>query len=224
MKNQVLVVVAHSDDEVLGCGGTIFQHVSQGDDVFVLVLTDGDTSREINNPLKRHENLAKSCIALGVKNHHSLQLKDNRLDTYPLLDIVKEIEKIATTFIPTIIYTHCNDDLNIDHSITHQAVLTAFRGLPESRVSQILTFEIPSSTEWAPFKQRSHFTPNFFVELTTEQFQKKIEAFRCYPEEIRTFPHPRSEEYLLALAKVRGASVGVKLAEAFFAERIVIRA
>lgn len=224
MKNQVLVVVAHSDDEVLGCGGTISQHIVRGDDVFVLVLTDGDTSREKSNPSKRQENFIKSCNVLGIKNHHTLQLQDNRLDTYPLLDIVKEIEKIGTVFNPTIIYTHSSSDLNIDHVLTHQAVLTAFRGLPKSCVSQILTFEIPSSTEWASHQQRTLFTPNVFVELTAEQFQQKLDAFRCYPEEAHDFPHPRSEEYLQALAKVRGGSVGVKLAEAFFAERIIFRA
>lgn len=224
MKNKILVVVAHSDDEVLGCGGTISKHIANQDEVFVLVLTDGESSRGEFNTEKRHEAFLKSCHSLGIKNHHHANLKDSQLDTYPLVEVIRVVEKIATEFKPTIVYTHTESDLNIDHTITHRAVMTAFRGTQNSSVSQILTFEIPSSTEWANHRNRSHFVPNYFVELTETEFKAKMTALNCYAEELREFPHPRSEEYLLALAKVRGGSVGVKLAEAFFSERTIIRA
>ncbi|WP_408098572.1 PIG-L deacetylase family protein [Peredibacter sp. HCB2-198] len=223
MKNKILVVVAHSDDEVLGCGGAISKHVANQDEVFVLVLTDGESSRGEFNIEKRHEAFLKSCHILGIENHYHANLKDGQLDTYPLVEVIRIIEKVATEFGPTIVYTHNESDLNIDHTITHRAVMTAFRGTPNSIVSQILTFEIPSSAEWANFRNRSQFVPNYFIELTEKEFKTKMKALNCYANELREFPHPRSEEYLEALAKVRGGSVGVKLAEAFFAERIIIR-
>lgn len=223
MKNKILVVVAHSDDEVLGCGGAISKHVAEQDEVFVLVLTDGESSRDSFDLKKRQDCFTKACAILGITEFHSANLKDSHLDTYPLIEVVKVIEKIAAKFKPTIVYTHNVSDLNVDHTVTHCAVMTAFRGLPNSNVSKILTFEIPSSTEWSSFHTRSQFVPNYFVELTENEFQNKMKAFKCYADEIRDFPHPRSEEYIHSLAKVRGGSVGVKLAEAFFSERIIVR-
>lgn len=223
MKNKILVVVAHSDDEVLGCGGAISKHVAENEDVFVLVLTDGESSRGNHDVAKRQNCFIKACSVLGVTKSHTANLKDGHLDTYPLIEVVKIVEKISSEFRPTVVYTHNESDLNIDHTITHRAVMTAFRGLPNSSVSQLLTFEIPSSTEWGNFRARSNFVPNYFIELNEKEFQKKIEALKCYQDEIRAFPHPRSEEYLLSLAKIRGGSVGVNLAEAFFSERTIIR-
>lgn len=223
MKNRVLVVIAHSDDEVLGCGGTMSKHIAKGDEVFVLVLTNGESSRADFNIEKRHNCFLKSCKVLGVQNHFSINLNDGHLDTYPLIEIVKEIEKISLKLSPNIVYTHNYSDLNIDHAITNKAVMTAFRALPISSISQILTFEVPSSTEWGSVEDRSRFIPNYFVELSEQDFALKLTALRCYQDEMRDFPHPRSEEYITSLAKVRGGAVGVRLAEAFFAERIIVR-
>ena len=223
MKNKILVVVAHSDDEVLGCGGAIAKHAANGDEVFVLVLTEGDSSRENSNIQKRAEASKKAAQILGVTHLHSANFKDQKLDALPLVEIVNEIENSCQNFQPHIVYTHSEADLNIDHVITHRAVMTDFRPVPHSTVSQILTFEIPSSTEWGSYQNRAKFIPNYFIELTDEVFKIKMAALNCYTDEIRKFPHPRSEEYLTALAKVRGGSIGVNLAEAFFSERVLIR-
>ena len=45
-KKKVLVIVAHPDDEVLGCGGTIAKHKDIGDEVTVLIMSDGVNSRD----------------------------------------------------------------------------------------------------------------------------------------------------------------------------------
>jgi LmbE family N-acetylglucosaminyl deacetylase len=223
MGQRVLVIGAHPDDEVLGCGGTIAKHSSQGDEVIVLILTDGESSRESFNTLERKSQLNKACAILGVKQTIIAPFKDSLLDSYPLLEVVREVEKVAKSFRPHILYTHSEADLNIDHTVTHRAVLTAFRPLPQSELGQIHTFEIPSSSEWGSWKQRSHFIPNYFSEIDRSLFDKKMEALKCYEDELRSYPHPRSEEYIEALLKVRGGSVGVNLAEAFFTERIIQR-
>ena len=223
MSNKVLVVIAHSDDEVLGCGGTIINHVQNKDEVFVLVISDGESSRESHNLAHRKSCLEKSCSILGVSHFKQLNYEDSKLDSYPILDIIREIEIVSKTFSPNIIYTHSQADINIDHQVTSKATITSFRATPDSNVDCIYTFEIPSSTEWNTIEARSLFTPNHFVELNQDDVDKKFEALNCYEEEIRPFPHPRSLDYLTSLMKVRGGSIGVNYAEAFVSERVIKR-
>ena len=48
------------------------------------------------------------------------------------------------------VVTHHAGDLNIDHKITHQAVITACRPIPGQTVKRILSFEVPTATECSP--------------------------------------------------------------------------
>lgn len=221
MKEKVLIVVAHPDDEVLGCGGAIIKHVASGDEVHLVVLTDGETSREQPQLKERAEAFKNSCKILGISSVIQWEFKDNSLDSYSLLKIAKGIEQIRSRINPGVIYTHSNADLNRDHTITHEAVMVATRPLPGNQITKILTFEIPSSAEFNNHSGRSLFVPNYFIPLTPEEVSKKFEALRSYGDEIKKFPHPRSEEYIEALMKVRGGSVGYPYAEAFFTERII---
>lgn len=221
MKQKVLVIVAHPDDEVLGCGGTIIKHVASGDEVHLLVLADGESSRDTPQIQKREKALQNSCNILGISTVTQLEFKDGSLDSYPLISIVKEIDKVREKISPEIIYTHSNADLNRDHTITHEAVMVSARPLPGSTIRKLLTFDIPSSAEFNSHSKRTLFVPNYFVPIKEEELSKKMTALKCYGEEIRNFPHPRSVEYIEALMKVRGGSIGVPYAEAFFTERIL---
>lgn len=220
---KVLVVVAHADDEVLGCGGTMALHSQQGDDVQVVILADGVSSRGIpndNDYIDRECAAENSCKVLGIKPPIYLGLPDNKLDSLPLLDIVFKIESIVDQFSPEIIYTHNSTDLNIDHRITYQALMTACRPLPGSSVKKILSFEVLSSTEWSNDGLGTSFSPNYFVDVTTTA-NKKMEALQCYELEMRDFPHSRSFSVVQALMTYRGASVGITSAEAFSVQRII---
>lgn len=219
----VLVVAAHPDDEVLGCGGTMAGHAQRGDAVHVLFLADGETSRGAGAPAHRNPAAAAAAMALGAREPVLLGLPDNRLDTVPLLDIVKHIEAEVARVRPQVVYTHHGADLNLDHVITHRAVLTACRPLPGTTVEAIHAFEVPSSTEWAPVQQAPAFAPNHFVDIAAVA-AAKFRALRCYDGEMRPFPHARSYEAVEALAKWRGASVGVAMAEAFQTVRVLARA
>ena len=223
---KVLVVAAHPDDEALGCGGTIARHAAAGDDVAVAIMADGVSSRPIRSDVDRaaefaarREALKNAANALGLHRHvHAswgldLRLPDNRMDSVDLIDIVKELEGVLQSFPAEIIYTHHGGDLNIDHRITHQAVMTACRPMPGASVKAIYAFEVPSSTEWAS-DSLPPFRPNHFVDISAT-LDKKLEALQAYAEEMRPFPHPRSFEAVQALAAWRGASVGLKAAEAF---------
>jgi len=213
---KVLVVAAHSDDEALGCGGAIARHVADKDSVDVVFLADGVTSRTGANTPGMAQRLAAAESArkiLGITNSHYLGLPDNRLDSLPLIDIVQPLEKIISDIQPDIVYTHHHGDLNVDHRIACQTVLTACRPLPSQSVRAIYGYEVVSSTGWG-VGHDSGFVPNVYVDITL-YLNKKIEALRAYDCEMRDFPHARSYEHVEALARHRGNTVGLEVAEAF---------
>jgi N-acetylglucosamine malate deacetylase 1 len=221
---KILVVSAHPDDEVLGCGATIRKHVDAGDDVSVVFMADGIGSRRSINQEelieKREKNSINACSIIGVKNPFFFRLPDNRMDAEPFLDIVYILEEVINKFRPQIIYTHHGGDLNVDHRITHQAVITCCRPVPGSFVREIYSFEVPSSTEWSSPAMGGSFEPTVFVDIS-EYLEAKIQALKAYEGELLEFPHSRSFKAIEALARWRGASVGCLAAEAFRAERIV---
>lgn len=216
MNQNVLIIVAHSDDEALGCGGTIARHVSEGDSVSIVYMADGTTSRELSGSKEAKNRLDDSQKArqiLGITKAFFLEFPDNQMDSLPLLSIVKALEPIIQKIEPEIIYTHHHGDLNIDHQITHQAVLTACRPQPNSSVKQIYCFEVMSSTEWNS-PDFSPFLPTAFVDITNF-LETKIKAVRAYHSEMRDPPHSRSIEHTKILASHRGHCIGVQAAEAF---------
>lgn len=221
----ILVVAAHADDEVLGCGGTIAKYIKQGATVSVAILADGISSRskdtfELNEQIKSRKNAAlEANEILGVDHVSFGQFPDNRMDSVDLLDIVKYIEQLIEEYRPDAILTHHSNCLNIDHRIVSQAVITACRPQPNCLVKSILFFEIPSSTEWQ-INTFGIFSPNLFEDIS-DFMTKKIDALSAYSEEMREWPHPRSIDGVTHLAKWRGASVGVDAAEAFIVGRIL---
>ncbi|MDO3377972.1 PIG-L deacetylase family protein [Geoalkalibacter halelectricus] len=217
----ILVVAAHPDDEVLGCGGTIARHAAAGDEVHILFLADGESSRcSTANPAAIEARLAKARAAadiLGVKEIHALGLPDNRLDCLPLLDIIQPVERLMAKLQPEMVYTHHHGDLNIDHRLAHQAVMTACRPVPGQKVKEIRCFEVPSSTEWQT-PGAAPFIPNLFIDISAV-LARKNQALAVYRDELRSFPHSRSLEAIEALERWRGAGVGMEHAESFIIVR-----
>jgi LmbE family N-acetylglucosaminyl deacetylase len=218
-----LVVAAHPDDEALGCAGTIARHISRGDSVDILFVADGVTSRRASSRSKpgRKQAALRCARILGARKPLFLDFPDNRLDTVALLKIVRAIETVARAVAPEIVYTHHRGDLNVDHRITHDAVMTAFRPVPQASIRSILGFEVPSSTEWTPSSAATAFLPTMFVDIAPFQEVKRA-ALGAYTAEMRPFPHPRSVEAVEALGRWRGATCGVSLAEAFEVLRLIV--
>lgn len=225
-KKKVLVIAAHPDDEVLGCGATIAKHAKMGDEVHVVILAEGLTSREIQRNRANFEielsELARTAQEanklLGANSVSLHDLPDNRMDSLDLLDVVKVIERIIEEHQPEIIYTHHIGDVNIDHQIIHKAVVTACRPVPGHSVKTLLFFEVPSSTEWQMGNSAPNFLPNWFVDVT-DTLELKIRALGVYKSEMRSWPHPRSVQAVEYLARWRGSSVGIESAEAFMVGR-----
>ena len=216
--DKILVIAAHPDDEVLGCGATIAKHVQEGNKVQVVFLGDGFSSRDDGD---NRDNSAESASkVLGCEAPVFLDFPDNQLDTIALLDIVKKIEKVVDDFQPSIIYTHYFGDLNIDHQITHKAVMTACRPQPNFCVKEIYSFETLSATHWQSSSMGNAFSPNCFIDVS-DLVDIKMKALQCYDSEMRATPHVRSYKSVEILSKLRGNLVGVENAEAFFLERLV---
>lgn len=222
MSKTVLVVAAHTDDEVLGCGGTIARHVAEGDTVYAVFMADGVSSRtqtDQSDLVNRNIAAENARKILGIRENFYLGLPDNRLDSLPLIEVIQHLEPIIRKLQPNIIYTHHHGDLNIDHRITHQAVLTACRPIPGSSVQGIYAFEVMSSTEWStPIAEP--FVPNHYVDIS-RQLDMKLDALRAYQLEMRDTPHSRSIEHLAHLARHRGYTIGMEAAEAFVTVRTV---
>jgi N-acetylglucosamine malate deacetylase 1 len=218
----ILIVAAHPDDEVLGCGGSIAKWVKGGHEVHVLVMAEGATSRDKHRDrVSRKETLSilaqsakRAAEILSVETIKLRDYPDNRMDSVDLLDIVKTIEERIEQLQPAMVVTHHASDLNIDHQITHQAVITACRPQPGQTVKRILSFEVPSSTDWQSPSSGNSFIPNWFEDIS-DVLELKIKALKAYESEMREWPHTRSIKAIESLARWRGASVGYEAAEAF---------
>ena len=213
----ILVVVAHSDDETIGMGGTICRHVSRGDRVFVVSMTDGvggRTGTVTDDIEKRKKSAKRASEILGFEWAEAYSFVDNAMDRVSLLEVVKSVEAVKSSLQPALIYTHSGADLNVDHKITNKAVVTACRPQNSSPVRMLLFFEILSSTEWNFSNENNYFKPNYFVNIA-KTLDKKLAAMRAYKSELRRWPHPRSIDGIKTLSKYRGMSSGLDSAEAF---------
>ncbi|WP_343564178.1 PIG-L deacetylase family protein [Kiloniella sp. b19] len=218
------VIVAHADDEILGCGGTMARLSEQGTNVHVAFMTDGIGARANSSAdlkSEREEMAQKANRIVGSASIDFAGFPDNAMDSVPLLDITRHVESVVARYQPELIITHSSCDLNIDHQRTFRAVMTACRPQPGHCVKTILSAEIASATNWSAEASAHRFSPNLFVDIT-RQLDRKMEALKAYAVEMRDFPHTRSLEALEARTRVCGTDVGVKAAEAFTVVRQII--
>ena len=225
MSNKILIVAAHPDDEVLGCFGTVARLIKEGYEAYTLILGEGKTSRDeqrvVENKKDEIETLnteiQKANDIIGIKKVFIKSFPDNRFDSVDLLDIVKVVSKVKEEIQPDIIFTHFENDLNIDHRITYQAVLTATRPMKDECVKEIYSFEILSSTEW---NYPLSFSPDTYFDISNT-LDLKLKAMKEYNSELCEYPHPRSLEGIELNAKYQGMRVGKKYVEAFKSVRVI---
>lgn len=213
----VLVVAPHALDEVLGCGGTMALHAHAGADVHILVLC-GDGAGDDS---KRRKAAAEAARLLGAHPPQFAGFPENRSDTVALAEVVATIERAVAKTGPSVVYVSHGGNLNIDHQTAFRATATALRPVPNNSVTEFYTYEIPSSTDWAPPGLGRAFQPTRFVEITSVLSLKR-KALEFYSFDMRPEPHARSLAALDAIAQARGATVGVAAAEAFISLRSIV--
>lgn len=217
----ILVIAAHPDDEVLGCGGTIARLAAEGAAVSILILAEGLTARADFDAAQsaaalrvHHERARKAGALLGAREVNLAGFPDNRMDTVPLLEVTQRIEREIARVQPEIVFTQHGGDLNIDHVVTFRAAMTATRPMKGGVVKRLYAYEVGSSTEWSFQQFEPRFAPQVFFEIEA-YLETKIAAMQIYESEAREFPHPRSPEALRAAARRWGSVIGVDAAEAF---------
>tara|TARA_B100001989_G_C24449585_1_gene418224 strand:+ start:241 stop:924 length:684 start_codon:yes stop_codon:yes gene_type:complete len=222
---KILVFAAHPDDEFLGCGATLLKYRKKGYKIKSCFFGDGESSRKMRKKIILKSIIKRENQAIEISKKSKFEkpifhrLPDNKLDTIPLLNIVKLIEKQIRVYKPEIIFTHFENDLNVDHQIIYKAVLTATRPLTKTFVQKIYSFEIPSSTDFSLSRSsKKIFNPNFFVEVE-HTINKKINLLKIYKGEIKKWPHSRSLKSIKNLSMYRGSQIGKKYAEAFILVR-----
>ena len=213
---KILVVGAHSDDEVLGVGGTILKAKDNNSKVDVLIVTDS-ASAQYNEKKKldnRDSNLHQCCEILKVDNVFQWDLPDMKLDTFSHLELNKKLSLFIEKSEYDIIFIHHPYDINKDHQVLFDSLMVVCRPVPNQRIASILTYYTPSSTEWGGFERSRMFCPNIFVDIEN-YIDTKLEALSIYTDEVRKFPHPRSIENVENVAKYFGAQVGLSFSEPF---------
>ena len=222
INKKILIIAAHPDDEILGCGGTIAKLIKNNCKVDVLFLSEGVSSRSKLGETRKWDDeiLARESMATAAAKYLGFSIigfmrnPNLRMDTLSMLDITKSVQKILIDNKPDIIFTHHYGDLNTDHQICFNAVITACRPSGIDFIESIFSFEVPSSTEWSSSINLPSFRPNYFIEIDSE-IESKLGALSFYNFEMREFPHPRSKENIKALSQLRGSEIGFKFAEAF---------
>jgi LmbE family N-acetylglucosaminyl deacetylase len=207
---KILVISAHPDDEILGCGATMLRHLEKGDEVSVCIVTTSTSPRWSDEYRENKLTEARSVDhVLGIKNRFYCNLRTTELNLTPSVSLNGSIADVIEKVDPDIIYTHFQGDVNTDHVEIFNAVMVCTR--PISKKISLLCFETLSSTEWGTIP----FNPNFYVKVSKEHIEKKIEAFTHYESEVRENPHPRSPGGIINLAKKRGNDICENFAEAF---------
>lgn len=214
----ILVVAPHPDDEVLGCGGILAKYARQGHKTFVAVMTNGHVGAPHLYSMEGVEQVRAEALKahskLGVNRTIFFDFPAPRLETAPGYEIATALNKLIYEIAADVLYLPHRGDMHKDHAIIFYAALVAARPINNCPVKEIYTYETLSETEWAPPFGSDVFIPTVFEDIT-ETFAQKIEAMKCFPSQLKEFPHPRSAGGLESLAKLRGSTVGFHLAEAF---------
>lgn len=216
---KILVIAAHPDDEIYGMGGTIARLKDEGNELHLLIVTDGSTAQyrdkaDIDEIIKaKKKETEKAASIVGFSSVHYGKLPDMRLDITEHIEVNKVIEDIINEIKPDTVFTHFWGDVNLDHRCIYQSTIVATRPVFGQSVKEVYCYSVPSSTEWQP-KISEQFAPNYFVDIS-KYVQQKYAAIEAYETELRDFPHPRSVETVSVQDKASGLRIGLSAAEEF---------
>ena len=220
---RILVIAPHPDDETLGCGGALLKHKSNGDSLSWLVATRGHEPQWSAEVLEQKEReISAVAAAYGFDNTFRLNFPSIKLDRVPTEEIIVAIRDAITDAKPDCVYLNHSGDVHSDHRVLFEATMSVVKPFYTGKhgVKRILSYEVFSSTDAAPVSPARAFLPNVFIDVT-EFLETKLEIMALYESELQPSPLPRALESLRALARVRGATIGVEYAEAFMLVREV---
>ncbi len=214
--SKVIVISPHPDDETLGCGGTLLKHRAAGDTIGWIIITGktkehGFSGTEIT---QREKEIKRVSQMYGFKTLSNMNLPTMHLDEIPLKDMVDAISKIISEVKPHTVYLPNRSDVHSDHRIVFHAAWSCCKTFRFPFIKKVLMYEIPSETDFAPGLPEAIFLPTIFSDIS-HYLDQKIKIMLQYKGELREHPFPRSQQNIRSIATVRGATSGVKYAEAF---------
>jgi len=218
MNQRVLVIAAHPDDEVLGCGGTAALHARAGAEVTAVIACEGESLRYGPGGVGQAEHIRRAARALGMNETRQLGFADQRLDTLSLVDLITPLERVVRELRPAVVYCQFGGDANRDHELLFRAALVATRPI-EPDIEAVYAFDTASSTEWGYPRA---FVPDTWVDIAST-LEQKLCAMACYESEVRPYPHPRSLEALRHRAHAWGNQCCLDAAEVFMTVRRTLR-
>jgi LmbE family N-acetylglucosaminyl deacetylase len=216
---RILVIAPHSDDEILGCGGTIVNHVMRGDVVYSCIVTKAYEPEWTKEQIEEREwEINKVVKILGITEVFRLGLPTVKLDTIPQKTLNDLLFDVIQSVQPDTLYIPHQGDINKDHQLVFESAMVAVR--PITKVpARVLSYEVLSSTEWY---NQTAFNPNVYVDIS-KTLEVKIKAMEQYKHGLKQPPHPRSIKGIISLATLRGFTIGVEAAEAFSLVREIIK-
>lgn len=216
MKNNVLVISAHPDDEALGCGGTLLKHKNRGDSIFWAIVThkSESTGYSTSDILERENEIQNISRILNITKVLNLKLPPAGLTQMHIPDICAQIGQFINANKITKIYCVNHSDAHSDHRIVFQASATFIKSFRYPTVNEFFCYECLSETEFTPPFSNNAFLPNHFVNVT-DFWSGKLELIKVYASEIGRHPFPRSLESINAQGILRGSYAGFCYAEAF---------
>jgi LmbE family N-acetylglucosaminyl deacetylase len=212
MKNKVLIIAVHPDDETLGCGGTLLKHKANNDEINWLICTNIDKSHSYYKTRQEEINRVSKIYDFDIV--HNLKLKTMQVDEYSMSELIGKISKVINEVKPNIIYLPFKGDVHSDHRKIFEASYSCTKSFRYPFIKKIYMIETLSETEFAPSTKEDSFIPNVFVDIS-DFMDKKIEIMKIFESEISEHPFPRSIRNLKALGALRGATCGVEYAESF---------
>ncbi len=214
---RILAISAHPDDETLGAGGTLLRHKSEGHSLLWLVVTTAHEPHWTAETIRAKKiEIDKVAAAYGIQQQFSLGFPTGRLDTIALADLMNGIGKAIEEVQPEIVYVVHGGDIHSDHRAVHNATMSVLKPFHMRRlgVRRILSYEVLSSTEAAPAQQDLAFNPHTFSDISP-WIEEKVKILSFYETERQGENMPRHPSTVRALARYRGATIGVEHAEAF---------
>src|SRR5438874_5553083 len=218
MSQRVLIIAAHPDDEVLGCGGTAALHVRAGDEVTAVIACEGESLRDGPGGVGQPEHIRRAAQELGLRETRQLGFADQRLDTLSLVELITPLERAVRDLRPSVVYCQYGGDANRDHELLFRAALVATRPI-EPYIEAVYAFDTASSTEWGYPRT---FVPDTWVDISAT-LEQKLCAMQCYESEVRPYPHPRSIEALRNRARAWGNQCCLEAAEVLMTVRRSLR-
>jgi LmbE family N-acetylglucosaminyl deacetylase len=214
---KILVISAHPDDETLGCGGTLLKHHAKGDVLNWLISTQTGSPRWTKKIVQaKAAEVERVTKAYGMRRVYKLGFPSAELELIRKTTLMKEIDSVISAARPNLIYLVHQNDIHTDHQIVFSATMSVLKPIHMARlkVQKVLSYETLSSTEAAPPLPFHGFSPGIFIDITP-YMERKIQIMSLYASEAQKDPFPRGPSAIRALARFRGASAGVRYAEAF---------